>query len=348
MTFLRVTLAALGVMLALVAASCGGSTSVPEGAVAVVDGTEIPRSELDELVEIAKKGAEAQKQEFPKVGTPEYQSLQTQWVAILVQREEFRQEAEELGIEVTKKDVDQAIADLVEERFDSDRKEFEKAVAQQGYSMEAVRKTIEASVVAQKLFEEVTKESEVSEEEILAYYTQNQSQYGTPESREVRHILVSEKTADGKIDYAKSKAEADRIYAELQAGADFAALAKEESDDPGTASSGGKYTAIRGQSVAAFDKVSFELKTGEISQPVKTEFGYHVVEATSNLKKASVTKLDQVRASIRQLLLQERRNAVMREWLDDLRDRYEGKVGYAEGFHPPEVPDAPTETTETE
>ena len=55
-----------------------------------------------------------------------------------------------------------------------------------------------------------------------------------------------------------------------------------------------------------------------------------------------------MRASIRQLLLQERRNAVMREWLEDLRDRYEGKVGYAEGFHPPEVPDAPTETTETE
>jgi len=343
MRLLRITLVGLGAVLALAVAGCGGSTGVPAGAVAVVDGTEITRASLDELMEISKNGAAAQKQDFPKVGTPEYQTLQRQWVAVLVQREELRQEAEKLGVEVTEKDVDKALADLVKDRYEGDRKEFEKALKQQGYSLSAVRDSLESSVLAQKLFEEVTKDAEVTDDEILAYYTQNQSQYES-------------------VDYAKSKAKAEEVYAELKKGANFAGLAKTESDDPGTASSGGKYTAVRGQSVPEFDKVAFELQTGEISQPVKTQFGYHVIQAISPIRPAkgdqpesrdvrhilisekTAGSFEKAKESIRQILLQERRNQVMRDWLDKVRSSYESDVAYAEGFEPPVLPDAPTET----
>ena len=83
-----------------------------------------------------------------------------------------------------------------------------------------------------------------------------------PESRDVRHILIAEKDANGQVDFAKSKAEADRLYAELQNGADFAALAKENSADTGSARDGGKSTVNRGQTVPEFDKTAFELKHG--------------------------------------------------------------------------------------
>jgi hypothetical protein len=97
----------LGLALVVFASACGGGGGdVPSGAVAVVDGTEVSRAELDELIERAKKAYAAQKQEFPKVGTPEYQNVQTQYVAFLVQREEFEKEAAELGLQVTQKDVD--------------------------------------------------------------------------------------------------------------------------------------------------------------------------------------------------------------------------------------------------
>ncbi|HSI98259.1 MAG TPA: peptidylprolyl isomerase [Gaiellaceae bacterium] len=340
----RLTLASLGAAVALVAAACGSSADVPEGAVAVVNGTEIAKTELDELVGIAKRAYEARDQDFPKVGTPEYQSIQQQYLAFLVQREEFEQEADKLGLEVTKKDVDEALQELVKSRFDGNRKEFDKALEQQGFTLEAFRKTLESSVLAQKLFDEVTKDAEVSDEDILLYYTQNQASYQTPESRDVRHILVAEKGAEDQVDFAKSKAEADRIYAELKAGADFAALAKQHSDDPGSKDSGGKLTISRGQTVPAFDKTAFELKKGELSRPVKTEFGYHVIEALSVVRKAETTKLDDVRESIRQQLLQERRNEAMTAWVEELRKRYDGKVSYATGFEPPEIPDA----TETE
>ena len=342
----RITLATLGATLAVVASACGGGGDVPTGAVAVVDGTEISRTELDGLVERAKKAYEAQKQEFPKVGTPEFQNVQTQYVAFLVQREEFEKEAAGLGIEIAEKDVDKELEEFVKSRFEGDRKKFEKALADQGFTEEEFRETLRTAVLSQKLFDAVTKDVEVTDAEIVAYYTQNASQYGTPESRDVRHILISEKEGD-KVDFATSKAEADRIYAELKDGADFAALAKQTSDDPGSKDSGGKLTITRGQTVPEFDKTAFELKQGVVSSPVKTTYGYHLIEALSPVQKATTTPLAKVRASIQTTLLQEKRTNTMTEWVENLTKEYEGKVSYAAGFEPPELPPATTEA-ETE
>jgi peptidyl-prolyl cis-trans isomerase C len=343
MKLLRITPAILVVLVLLAVSACGGGQSVPSDAVAVVDGTEIPRKELDELVDRARKTYEAQDQDFPKVGTPEYLNVQSQYVKFLVQLEEFEQEAEELDIEITEKDIDQEERDFIESRFKGKRADFEKALEEQGFTVKAFRETIRTSVLSQKLFDAVTKDVEVTDAEILGYYQQNQASYGTPESRDVRHILVSEKKGT-EVDYAASKTEADRLYAELQDGADFAALAKAESDDQGSAVNGGKLTISRGQTVPEFDKLSFELKPGEISKPIKTQFGYHIIEALSPVKKATTTPLDKVRASIKATLLQEKKTDVMTEWVQDLDEKYADKVSYAAGFEPPELP----ETTETE
>ena len=344
MNLVRITLAVLGATAVLVASACGGNASVPSGSVAIVDGTEISKDELDKLLDHAKQGYEADKREFPKVGTPEYQSFQTQYVAFLVQREQFRQAAAELGIEVAAKDVDEAEDELVKSRFQGNRKEYEKALKQQGLTSEDYRSTIETSVLAQKLYDKVTKDTKVTDEEILGYYTQNASQYGTPESRDVQHILIAEKGADGQVDFAQSKTKADQIYADLKGGADFATVAKESSADPGSKDSGGKLTITRGQTVPEFDKTSFELDEGELSKPVKTQYGYHVIEAVSPVRPAKTTPLGKVKASIRTTLLQQKRNEAMSVWVEDLRKKYDGKVSYAAGYEPPELPEAPTET----
>ena len=331
--------------LAVVVSACGGgSDDVPSSAIAVVDGTEIQKTELDELLAQAKKGYENQQQEFPKAGTPEYQSIQTQYVAYLVELEEFRQAADDLGVEVTEKDIDAAENDVIKSRFDGKRSEYEKALKQQGFTAEQYReKALEVSALSKKIFDEVTKDVKVSEADVFQYYTQNQSQYGTPESRDVRHILIAEKDGD-EVDFAASKAKADDIYAQLSGGADFAALAKANSADPGSKDSGGKLTISRGQTVPEFDKISFELDNGELSKPVKTQYGYHVIEAVSDVRKAKITPLEKVRASIKATLLQQKRNEEMQAWVEGLRKDFEGKVSYAAGYEPPELPEAPTET----
>jgi len=346
MTLARLTLGILLAALALAAAACGsGSDAVPAGAIAVVDGTEISKEDLDELIAQAKKGYEAQKQEFPKAGTPEYQNVQTQYVAYLVELEEFRQAAEELGVSVSEKDIDAAEQELIKSRFDGKRAQYEKALEAQGFTAEDYReKALEVSALSKKIFDEVTKGVKVTEPEILQYYTQNQSQYGTPESRDVRHILIAEKNGDDQVDFEASKAKADDIYAQLKGGADFAALAKSSSADPGSKDTGGKLTISRGQTVPEFDKISFELDQGELSRPVKTQYGYHVIEAVSEVRKAKTTPIDEVRPTIRATLLQQKRNEKMQAWVEELKKDYESKVSYAAGYEPPELPEAPTET----
>jgi foldase protein PrsA len=346
MTSTRALFALLVAAFALAATACGGgSDSVPAGAVAVVNGTEISKSQLDEYMELSKKGYERTNQAFPKAGTPEYQSVQARNLAYLVELVQLEQAAEDMDIKVTDADVDKLENETIKSKFDGDRAEYEKALKKAGYTAEQYRKTAYTyAVLSSKIFDAVTKDVEVSEQEILEFYTANQSQYGTPESRDVRHILIAEKKKDGSVDFAASKAKADEVYADLEGGADFAALAKQLSADPGSAKVGGKLTITRGQTVPEFDKSAFELSTNEISKPVKTTYGYHIIEPLSDTKKATVQPLDKVKASIKTSLLQQKRNDAIQAWVEDQKKDYEGKVSYAAGYEPPAVPEAPTET----
>jgi foldase protein PrsA len=346
MKSLHLTFLAALAALSLAVSGCGGDSGVPEGAVAVVDGSEITREELDELIAHGKRTYEASQQDFPRVGTPEYQNVQKQYVAYLVQQAQFEHEAEELGVEVTEKDVDAEVEKFVDTNFKGKQEDFEKALKAQGFTIETFRETLRNSVLAQKLYDEVTKDVKVPPSELLAYYQQNSAQYQVPESRDVRHILISEKKAGGtEVDFEKSKTEADRILAELRSGGDFAALARANSDDPGSKADGGKLTINRGQTVPEFDKTSFELEQGTISDPVRTTYGYHIIEALSPVRKATSQPLHKVRASIKATLLQDRRTDVMTEWLDELDGRYD--ISYAQGFEPPELPEDTNTETET-
>lgn len=344
---LKITLAATGAALALVAAGCGGGDeSVPAGVIAVVGDTEVTKAQLDQYLGYAKKGYEASKQEFPKVGTPEYQSIQSQWVGYLVQQAQLKQAAEELGIEITAKDVDKTESDFIKERFGGKRAAYEKALKAQGFTTADYRVVHESSALSAKLFDAIATDVKVTDEDVLAYYTQNQANY--PESRDVRHILVrvnedpSCKGDNCKIDYEASKATADELYAELEGGANFAALAKAESADPGSKDQGGKLTISRGQTVPEFDKTAFALDEKEISKPVKTQFGYHIIQPLSPVRGSFESYKDVVRTT----LLQQRKNEIVQTWMEDLAKKYEGKVRYAEGYELPELPEVPTTATE--
>ncbi len=311
-------------LLALLAAGCGGgSESVPSDAVAVVDGDEVAKSDYDALITQARKSYTNQKREFPKAGTPEFQTLKNQAVSFLVQREQFEQQAAELDVEVTDKQVEDRLEQIKKQYFSGDGKKYEEQLKDQGLTDKQVRADIRAQLVSEKIFTAVTKDVKVSDADVQAFYAKNEEQFSTPESREVRHILV------------KTKAKAEEIAAELEAGGDFAKLAKQYSTDTGSKESGGELTITRGQTVAPFDKVAFELAKNELSAPVKTEFGYHLIEPMSEVKKASKAPLKEVEDSIRQQLLQTKKNEAMTEWVDELKTDYDDKVSYAAGFSPP-------------
>jgi len=304
---------------------------VPADAVAVVDGQQIARSDYEALLSQAKKSYKNQKREFPAAGSQEFQTLRNQAVQFLVQREQFEQEASDMDVDVTDKQIDARLQQIQKQYFGGDKKKYEKQLKEQGLSEKQVRNDIRAQIISEKIFEQVTKDVKVTDADIAAYYEKNKTQYSQPESRDVRHILV------------KTKKQADELYAQLQGGADFAALAKKYSEDTGSKANGGKLTISKGQTVAPFDATAFLLKKNQISKPVKTEFGYHIIQPLSDTKAAKVTPLKDVKESIRQQLGQTKKNEAMTKWVDELKKDYKDKVSYAAGFSPP--PDAKSTTT---
>jgi parvulin-like peptidyl-prolyl isomerase len=149
----------------------------------------------------------------------------------------------------------------------------------------------------------------------------------------VRHILVT------------SKALADDLYGQLKNGADFAALVKKYSTDPGSNKTGGKLTIERGGTVPPFDKVAFALGVGELAEPVKTRFGWHIIEALTPEKAGVATPLKSVRKTISDTLLGQKKSDAVTKWLEDLKKEYEGKIEYASGLAPPSTEPEPATTS---
>ena len=321
---LMLAAAALAV-LTVVAAGCGGTDEVPSDAVAVVDGTPIQKSTLDELLTRTKKTYAAQKRQFPKAGTSEYQSLQTQAVAFLVQREEYAREADKLGVKVTEKQIDKKVDDVRKQYFGGNEKKFEAGLKAQAYTLAALREDARAQLVSEGIYKDITGQVKVSDAEAQQYYDQNIDRYKVADSREVRHILV------------KTKDEAEKIRSEIQNGASFATLAKEKSQDPGSASQGGKLTVSKGQTVAPFDKAAFSLDTNELSEPVKTQYGYHLIQPLTDVKPGRVTPFTQVRTQIKSQLLQQKKGDAVSNWVSKVEKEYKDKVSYATGYEPPDT-----------
>ncbi len=144
------------------------------------------------------------------------------------------------------------------------------------------------------LAEDVT----AGEEELRQAYQTNRDRFRVPEQRRVSHILIAVKedatkeAADSALEKARSLAE------QAREGADFAQLAEENSDDPGSASKGGDLGVIaKGAMVPPFEEAAYALENGEVSDPVKTRFGYHVIKVTQ-ITPESVKTFDEVRAQI--------------------------------------------------
>jgi len=342
----RLVLIGLCAALVLVVAACGGggSQSVSADSVAVVGDQQITQAEWDALIAQTKHNFAATKKPFPKPGTVDLANLKTNATQFLIQSSEYQQEADKLGIKVSDKDVDARLDQIKKQYYGNPAgqkqatpaqmdKRYQAALKQQGFSDEEVRQGIKLQLIREDVFKKVTKDTKVSDDEIKAYYDKNKQQYATPAqppSRDVRHILV------------KSKKLADQLYGQLQADpTKFAALAKKYSTDTSSAKNGGMLppgTAVKGRLVKPFEDVAFSIKTNEISKPVHSQFGWHIIEAMGPVKAgtpAKPTPLSQVKEAIRQQLLSQDKQKAMNKWLADIKKHYCGTIDYKQGYAPP-------------
>jgi len=322
-----------GVALAALAAGCGSSRkSVGANDVAVVGDKPISKEQFDRLVKQACASYKSQGQKCPEAGTEQYTALRKQAMQFLVQRAEFDQKASELGVKIADADVSKQLLTIKAQYFGKNGKcdskceqKYRAQIKKQNLTDEQVREDVRASVVQNKLYAKITEGVTVSDKEVADHYKKNKKQYVQAASRDVRHILV------------KKKALAFKLYQQLLAGGNFAKLAKKYSEDTSSKNQGGKLTISKGRQVPEFDKTAFALKTHAISKPVKTQYGWHIIQALTAIKKERTTPLSEVRPAIRQQLVQQTKQEKMRKWVDDVSKDFRKKTTYQVGYAPPQT-----------
>ena len=332
-------------LVALLAACGGGSSSqtVPADAIATVDGTPITKASFNSLLTVACARYKSQGQPCPKVGTPTYSSLRDSAVTFLVQQQELQQEADELGVKVSQKDIDKQVEQIKKKYYQGSEKKFDAALKKGGITLGQLEQyELRPNLLAQDVQNKVTANANVSDAAAQKYYNANKSSFTTPETRDVRHILVT------------NKALAEKIETKLKNGESFAKLAKQYSKDTVSAAQGGKLCVAHGgtsgacqQTVAPFDKAAFSLKTNEISQPVKSVYGYHIIQAVGPVKPAHTQTFAEVKAQIQANLASQQKQTAWQAWLAKMAKDFKGKVAYQVNYEPATTttPTTPAPTT---
>ena len=164
----------------------------------------------------------------------------------------------------------------------------------------------------------------VSQAQLQQYYSQHQDEYRIPETVTVRHILIKTPApdADGKVDQKgvdAARTKADDIAKQLKSGANFADLAKKNSDDPGSAENGGLLPPLtRGRTVPEFEQAAFNTPVGQTTGVIRTNYGFHIIHVEGK-QQARLKPLDEVKSQIEPLLKQQQVSGEVQKLADSVQ-----------------------------
>ena len=230
----------------------------------------------------------------------------------IIQEELLSQEAKKQSLKIDeselKNNVDQWKNSITK---DTTAKEYYE---KNGITEEVVTDIFKEQMNISALEANYTKNNPVTQAEIDKYYNEHKSEYTNAQVK-ASHIIIKTQNDDGtemsqdKVDSAKKQI--DEIYAKIKAGEDFAKLAKQYSQDASKDAGGDLGFFSKGQMVKEFEEVAFSMKVGEVSEPFKTKYGYHVVKLTD--KKEDTTDPKQVKEFLKGTLQQEKFNKYVEE-----------------------------------
>ncbi|MBN8049257.1 peptidylprolyl isomerase [Paraclostridium bifermentans] len=305
------------VLLGVAMTACGS-----EKPVAVVNGVEITASDYKKTVETYKEsiskmyGKDLWNQEI-KEGVKYKDEMKKAILQQMVQEQVIYQQAKKDKLEAKQSEVDKQFKQL-KESVKQD-KDYEKFLKDNGIDDEFLKAQLEKDITIQNFKNNFDKNTKISEAEMKKYYEENKNNYVDDEVR-ASHILIS--TVDQKTNkplseekQKEAKKKADDLYEKVKSGGDFAKLAKENSDDKGSAAKGGDLGFFsKGQMVPEFEKAAFAMDKGDISNVVKTQYGYHIIKVTD--KKYKEYTFDEVKDNIKQNLLYQKYTEKVKQLTD--------------------------------
>jgi len=229
-------------------------------------------------------------------------------------------ELKELKVTIGDKEVDAAI-DEVKKSYSLNDEQLQQAVTKEGYTITEYREQMRKQIGRYKLIsEKVRKNIKVSDADVQTEYDRMTRAEGEDYEVHIRHILIAvpRNASQAQVDQARRKAAAVAVEAR-EPGVNFAELAKKRSEGSSSSDGGDLGFFKRGTMVPEFEKVAFNLKTGEVSEPVRTQFGWHVLKL-EEIRKLGMKPLAEVRPEIEERLRRAQADRLTSQYMETLRN----------------------------
>lgn len=286
----------LGLTLIATIFSC--STAPEDKAIATIGREKITQGEFD--AELTKfQGIIPADYEMSE---EENAMFESQILNSMIQKRVFTKKLDELAIEANQEDVDAQFQQMIMQ-YGTEEKMIEEVEAQ-GFTVEELRKEFTYQLRLQELsnYAAETDEITISDEDSMAYYEENKESVFTklPTVNACRHILIVPEEGDD----AAALVEATSIREEILAGLDFAEAAAKYSQGPSNTNGGQLGQFQKGQMVKEFEDVAFNISINEVSQPVLTQFGYHIIKVEDR-SEAEVAPFEETKTFITSQLKRE-------------------------------------------
>jgi foldase protein PrsA len=338
---------------AVAIAGCGGGIS--SDAVVSVDGTSITKATFNHWMTIAASSGVANAGGKPVVPEPpsytaciahlkataakpakgqkgpteaslkseceqQYKSLQQEVLGYLISSSWMSHEANSLGVKVSEKEVRKKLETIKSQEFPK-AGEFEKFLKTSGETVSDLLLRVKLSMLEQKVQTAIVKKHKsASEAQAKKYYNENKSRYGSPEKRAVYVILT------------KTEAAAKSAKKEIESGKGFASVAKKDSIEPTSKSTGGLLPeVVKGEETKPFDAAIFSAKKGVLGGPVKTPFGYYVFEVKS-VKASGQQSFAQVKHSVEAQLASSNESQALSTFAKEFKKKWIAKTECRAGY----------------
>ncbi|MGE5361321.1 MAG: peptidylprolyl isomerase [Bacteroidales bacterium] len=268
--------------------------------IARVNGESIPKAEFERAVRSleARAGQPVPVEKRNEV----YRGVLNQMIAYKL----LLQESKSLKLSVTDADVDARLK-AIQGQFPNEQA-FTKALGDQGVNLQQLKDDQRQQMLVSKVIDtQVAPKVSVSDKDVQDYYEKNPDKFKEPENFRVEHILIAIPPNADAAAKAKAKADATAVLKQVKGGADFQKLAKEKSQDPGSAQNGGEVRFAKGQMVPPFEQAAVKLKPGEVSPVVETQFGFHIIKMIEH-RPARVVALEEAKAQLTEFLKEQQGN----------------------------------------
>lgn len=279
--------------------------------IARVNGETISRDELEGAVRsyAANTGSEIRPDNRAEV----YRGVLDELIAFRLLGTELKTR----GIEVGREEIDAALGEL-RRRFPNDGA-YRRALAEQKLTADQLRERTKQTLLINRLLErEVGNGIEVAPAEVARFYEANPDRFQQPEAVRLSHILIGLPEGAGDAQRKAAEARAASLAERARKGENFAALAKAHSQDASRERGGDIGFVVRGQAQKPFEDAAFALQPGEVSGPVETRYGFHVIKAGER-RPAQKVPFGQAAAQVEEYLAGQKREEKMREYVNRLK-----------------------------